>query len=191
MSELVIEPQDMWTDLVPGESIAVNGVCLTVTSFDAISFTADVSLPTLNDTNLGGLANGAFVHLERALKVGDRLGGHIVQGHVDEVGHIQYLREEADNVFMCVSASKNLLSNVIKKGSIAVNGVSLTVQDLTATSFTVVLIPHTFKETVFAQMRAGSPVNLETDLFAKYAKRFISSNNDSPLSVDFLRENGF
>ena len=191
MVSLLIDVDDMWNDVVLGESIAVDGVCLTVTAFNTDSFSADVSLPTLNSTNLGAISLGSSIHLERALRVGDRFGGHIVQGHVDAQGSLLEISRNSENVFMTVEVSKDVIDYLVDKGSVAVNGVSLTIQRLTDDSFTVVLIPHTFDKTVFKHMKSGSKVNIEIDIFAKYVKRFTSNSNLPELTEDFLRQNGF
>lgn len=156
-----------------GESIAVNGVCLTVIAFDGDGFQADASNETLSLTTLGGLAEGAFVNLERAMRPTDRLGGHMVSGHVDGVGRVLEIRGDARAQRWRFSAPATLLRYVAKKGSICVDGVSLTVNEVDATGFEVALIPHTVLHTVFAHTPVGTAVNLEIDLVARYVERLL------------------
>lgn len=157
-----------------GESIAVNGVCLTVVAFDAASFAADASNETLALTTLGGLAVGAPLNLERAMRPSDRLGGHLVSGHVDGVGRVAAIREDARAQRWRFEAPRALLRYVARKGSICVDGVSLTVNDVDDAGFEVALIPHTVTHTAFAQARVGDPVNLEIDLVARYVERLLA-----------------
>jgi len=156
-----------------GESIAVNGCCLTVVAFDSGSFAADVSTETLACTTLGQLAAGALVNLERALLPTTRLGGHLVSGHVDGIGRVERIVEDARAQRWRFSAPGELLRFVAAKGSIAVDGVSLTVNAVDATGFEVALIPHTLAHTAFAEARPGAPVNLEVDLIARYVERLL------------------
>ncbi len=180
-----------WSDLQLGESIAVNGTCLTVTSFDNVSFTADISLPTLNHTSLKDVSLGESVNLERALKLGDRLGGHIVQGHVDGTGAVTSVTKKSNNIFIEVSCVKELLAQMILKGSVSIDGISLTIQELKSGSFVVVVIPHTFSNTALKRLKSGSVVNLETDLISKYVAKHVSNNRSSSLTESFFHENGF
>ncbi len=157
----------------PGESIAVNGVCLTMTSADRGVFTADLSPETLRRTTLGTLRGGEPVNLERPLRVDQRLGGHIVQGHVDGVGTIADARAEGDGVWMEIAPHATLLSYLVEKGSIAVDGVSLTVARLSDGVFAVALIPHTLAATTLGQRRTGDQVNIEVDILAKYVQKLL------------------
>lgn len=157
-----------------GESIAVNGVCLTVVAFDAASFEADASTETLALTTLGGLAPGAPVNLERAMRPDDRLGGHLVSGHVDGIGAVVSVHEDARAQRWRFSAPASLLRYVAKKGSICVDGVSLTVNEVDAEGFEVALVPHTVSHTAFASTRVGDAVNLEIDLVARYVERLLA-----------------
>ena len=156
-----------------GESIAVNGVCLTVIAFDAQSFQADASNETLSLTTLGGLAAGAVVNLERAMRPTDRLGGHLVSGHVDGVGTVLDIQHDARAQCWRFSAPVALLKYIAKKGSICVDGVSLTVNEVDGEGFEVALIPHTVAHTAFAHAAVGSAVNLEIDLLARYVERLL------------------
>jgi riboflavin synthase len=158
-----------------GESIAVNGVCLTVVEFDAASFAADASNETLSLTTLGALRVGAPVNLERAMRPTDRLGGHLVSGHVDGVGRVQAIAEDARAQRWRFAAPVALLKYIAKKGSICVDGVSLTVNDVDAEGFEVALIPHTVAHTAFAHTQAGDAVNLEIDLVARYVERLLGN----------------
>ncbi|RMH94212.1 riboflavin synthase [Lysobacter pythonis] len=158
-----------------GESIAVNGVCLTVVAFDAASFAADASTETLALTTLGQLRPGAALNLERALLPTDRLGGHLVSGHVDGVGRVLAVWEDARAQRWRFSLPAALARYVAKKGSISVDGVSLTVNEAGEDFFEVALIPHTVSHTAFAETRVGDAVNLEIDLMARYAERLLDS----------------
>lgn len=158
-----------------GESIAVNGVCLTVVAFDAASFRADVSNETLALTTLGGLAGGAALNLERAMRPDDRLGGHLVSGHVDGIGRVERVEADARAQRWRFSAPPGVLRYVAKKGSIAVDGVSLTVNAVDDAGFEVALIPHTVANTAFASVAVGDAVNLEVDLVARYVERLMGA----------------
>ena len=158
-------------DVQLGESIAVSGVCLTVVEFDSHSFAADVSNETLSLTTLGALAMGTPVNLERALLPTARLGGHLVAGHVDGIGHVAKTWNDGRSQRWRFNAPVGLLRYIANKGSICVDGVSLTVNHADDTGFEVNLVPHTIEHTAFASTPAGSPVNLEVDLIARYVER--------------------
>lgn len=166
-------------DVRLGESIAVNGVCLTVVAFDARSFEADASNETLALTTLGRLAAGAAVNLERAMRPNDRLGGHLVSGHVDGVGAVVSVHEDARAQRWRFSAPPALLRYIAKKGSICVDGVSLTVNEVDADGFEVALVPHTVAHTAFASTRTGDEVNLEIDVVARYVERLLATRPNS------------
>ena len=161
--------------LAPGDSIAVNGVCLTVVEFDASGFEAEVSPETLRVTNLAGLRNGSTVNLERPLLPSDRLGGHFVQGHVDGVGHIVSIRQEADFWWVSVGFPIDLARYIVIKGSIAVDGISLTVAGLDPDRFTVQIIPHTWRHTNLHARSVGEAVNIECDIIGKYVVRGVEA----------------
>lgn len=163
-----------------GESIAVNGVCLTVVEFDASSFAADASNETLALTTLGKLQPGAPVNLERAMRPTDRLGGHLVSGHVDGVGRVLSIVEDARAQRWRFIAPAPLLRYIAKKGSICVDGVSLTVNAVDDAGFEVALIPHTVSHTAFASTRVGDAVNLEIDLVARYVERLLGQRTPEP-----------
>ncbi|HZX80813.1 MAG TPA: riboflavin synthase [Lysobacter sp.] len=165
-------------DVRLGESIAVNGVCLTVVAFDAASFEADASTETLSLTTLGRLAVGAAVNLERAMRPNDRLGGHLVSGHVDGVGAVASVHDDARAQRWRFTAPAALLRYIAKKGSICVDGVSLTVNEVDADGFEVALVPHTVAHTAFSSTKVGDAVNLEIDLVARYVERLL--NKDLP-----------
>ena len=158
-----------------GESIAVNGVCLTVIAFDASSFQADASTETLALTTLGRLTPGAAVNLERAMRPTDRLGGHLVSGHVDGLGAVVVIHDDARAQRWRFAAPAALLKYIAKKGSICVDGVSLTVNEVDEEGFEVALIPHTVAHTAFAHTAVGDAVNLEIDLVARYVERLLGA----------------
>ncbi|MDQ7094939.1 riboflavin synthase [Desulfosporosinus sp. PR] len=194
--KLTLQGKKVLEDTQLGDSIAVNGVCLTVVQQNGNEFTVDVMAETLAKTNLGDLKNGNQVNLERALQLKTRLGGHLVSGHVDGVGRIRRITPWGIAQVLEISAPSPLLSFVLPKGSIAIDGISLTVIDVEEDYFTVSLIPHTFEETTLGLKKVGSSVNLETDLIGKYVARFMGhklSTHDSQedLSLAFLTEHGF
>jgi riboflavin synthase len=156
-------------DVALGDSIAVNGVCLTVVDCHASQFAVDVSAATLEVTC--GLVEGGFVNLEKALRLSDRLGGHLVSGHVDGVGTVMVFEPRGESWFLRIAAPGDLPRYIARKGSITVNGVSLTVNAVAGDVFDINIIPHTRAVTTFAQLGAGHPVNLEVDLLARYAER--------------------
>lgn len=178
-----------------GDSIAVNGVCLTVTTLRAEGFTADVMPETLRRSNLGALRSGDYVNLERAMAADGRFGGHIVSGHIDGVGTIASLRKEGIATWVTISAQPEILRFIVEKGSVAIDGVSLTVAAVTDTDFSVSLIPHTGDATTLLHKRCGSQVNLENDIVGKYVERLmnttVSPNSESRITLDFLQKNGF
>ena len=176
-------------DLALGESVAVNGVCLTVTSIDGETWTADLAPETLRRTTLGSLGRSDRVHVERALRVGDRLSGHFVQGHVDEVGQVRSVRAEGADRTVDVDVSPENGHLLIEKGSIAVDGVSLTVASLTESGFRVALVPYTLEKTTLGKVRVGSRVNLEFDVLGKYVARLTAGQGR--LDDTFLKEHGY
>ena len=166
-------------DIALGESIAVNGACLTVVGHDAGGFEADASNETLALTTLGALPVGAPLNLERALRAGDRLGGHLVSGHVDGVGTVLAIEPDARAQRWRFRVPAPLLRYIAKKGSICVDGTSLTVNDVDASGFEVALVPHTVANTAFAATRVGDPVNLEVDMIARYVERLLAGTGVS------------
>jgi len=156
-----------------GDSIAVDGVCLTITALRGPAFTADVSLETLRRSTLGGLRAGTHVNLERPMRLDQRLGGHIVQGHVDGVGEITSVRAEGEGAWMEIAPPASLLPFLAEKGSVAVDGVSLTIAGLSRDAFAVALIPHTLAVTTLGRRQTGGRVNIEVDILAKYVQRLL------------------
>lgn len=177
-----------------GDSIAVNGVCLTVNEFDENLFKANVMAETIRKTNLGSLKSGSLVNLERALKIGDRLGGHMVSGHIDGTGIIRGFKSQGDAIWISVVASKEILKYIVYKGSVAIDGVSLTVGYVDEEMFKVSIIPHTRESTTLNKKNIKDLVNIECDVIGKYVERFLQSGkkeSESKIDRDFLRENGF
>jgi riboflavin synthase len=172
-----------------GDSIAVNGTCLTATALDAGSFSVDVMPETLKRTNLGQLRPGSKVNLERALLVGGRVGGHLVQGHVDAAGTVASLVTEGKAIIATFSAPPEILRYVVEKGFIAVDGVSLTVVGHDRSSFGVSLVGYTLKNTILGSRKVGDQVNLEVDIIAKYVERLREGRGG--VTLDFLSEHGF
>lgn len=182
------------SDLALGESVAVNGVCLTLTGFSGTSFNADLSTETLECTTLGRMSAGATVNLERALRLSDRLGGHLVTGHIDGVGKIIERRADENTWHFVFQANVGLCGLLVKKGSVAVDGISLTVNDVQETQFSVSIIPHTFSKTTLANSRVGDPVNLETDLIGKYVARFLQHSDMAQpkgVTLELLAKHGY
>ncbi len=171
-----------------GDSIAINGVCLTMTSINNNLYCADVMKETLNLTNLKNLKTGDEINLERAMKLSDRLDGHIVSGHIDTIATVKNIVQDGFSKRMTFVCNTDL---IIKKGSIAINGVSLTVSTVDKASFEVSLIPETLKNTNLKNLKTGDQVNIEYDMFAKYIQKFTNSKQDSKLTFEFLKENGF
>ncbi|MGZ5089681.1 MAG: riboflavin synthase [Burkholderiales bacterium] len=165
-------------DVALGDSIAVSGVCLTVVSLHTNAFDVDVSQETLSC--VAGFERGGAVNLEKALRLADRLGGHLVSGHVDGVGVVERFEPLGDNRLLDIALPPDLGKYVARKGSVAVDGVSLTVNDVSATRFTVNLIPHTIANTNFAALRPGARVNIEIDLLARYVERMVLAQSTGP-----------
>jgi riboflavin synthase len=191
-ARLSVSSSKVTTDSVIGDSICVNGVCLTVVEIDANGFSADVAVETLKVTNLGQLKAGDRVNLERALQLSTRIGGHLVSGHVDGVGRIREKREEGTGWKIFFEAPESLLRYVIRKGSIAIDGISLTVAEVDSQGFSIAMIPHTAKATTLGFKRAGDSVNLEADVIGKYVERLLGNERSSgSVNMDLLRRNGF
>jgi len=173
-----------------GESIAVNGVCLTAVELRADGFDTDVSVETLDVTSLGGLGVGDNVNLEPSLSLGDRLGGHLVSGHVDCLGTVTSRRADARSIRFAIEIPEEFARYVARKGSVTVDGVSLTVNDVSATGFEVNIIPHTADVTIIGDYAVGTKVNIEVDLLARYIERLLAKDGDG-LSMEFLKEHGY
>ena len=180
-----------------GDSIAVNGICLTVTRLFPDGFSADVMHETLNRSSLAGLSAGSVVNLERAMAANGRFGGHIVAGHVDGVGHISDIRRDDTAVWYTVHAGPEILRYVVEKGSIAIDGISLTVAYVDNKVFKVSIIPHTGEETTLLKKKAGDRVNLENDLIGKYVEKLLQGQEEiqepvkETINEDYLRKYGF
>jgi len=182
------------TELTLGESIAVNGVCLTVTSFGDGAFTADVSPETLDCTSLGRLSRGARVNLERALRLSDRLGGHLVSGHVDGMAKITGRHLDGNAWRFTFQAEPTVMDFLVAKGSVAIDGISLTVNDVADQTFSLAIIPHTLSLTTLQDRKVGDEVNVETDLIGKYVARFLrngASEKPQGVTMDVLAKHGF
>ncbi len=193
---LTIRAEHILDDVKIGDSVAVNGVCLTATSVGSNYFTADVMAETLRRSSLGSLKQGSEVNLERAMLLGGRFGGHIVSGHIDGTGIIRSMIKEDNAVWVTIEAGRSILDLIVEKGSIAIDGISLTVAAVDETSFSVSLIPHTGKETTLLSKKTGDIVNLENDIVGKYIEKLMkktesSSKKESKLTASFLMENGF
>ncbi len=178
------------SDFEIGESIAVDGACLTVTAFDGDSFSIDASPETLSRTTLGDRPVGARVHLERALRVGDRLGGHIVLGHVDAVGTIRSRSRDDNAILFTIEAPEEVRPYLIDKGSVAVDGVSLTVNSVDGALFSLAIIPHTLEKTNLGDYHPGRAVNLEGDVLGKYVRKFVDPASTA-LTMEALAKAGF
>ncbi len=181
-------------ELTLGESIAVNGVCLTVTSFGDGVFSADVSPETLDCTSLGRLSRGSRVNLERALRLSDRLGGHLVSGHVDGMAKITGLYQDGNAWRFTFKAEAAVLDFLVAKGSVAIDGISLTVNEVSEETFSLAIIPHTLSLTTLQERKVGDDVNVETDLIGKYVARFLrhgASEKPQGVTMDVLAKHGF
>ena len=174
-----------------GQSVAVDGVCVTVAAFRGKKFSVDLIEETLCSTTLGGLSTGGRVNLERALRMGDEVGGHWVTGHVDGVGMIQKIERQAEGLHLEIAAPPEILRRLVLKGSVAIDGVSFTVQEVRRNSFRVGVTPHTFQVTTLPLKREGSRVNLEADLFIKFAEQFFSKKKRPSFTAKALQAQGF
>ena len=203
---LFIKASKVLEDTKLGDSIAVNGVCLTVTSMEGDIFTADVMAETLRRSSLGNLSRGSKVNLERAMAANGRFGGHIVSGHIDGTGRIASMVREDNAVWVEINASAEILKFIVMKGSIAIDGISLTVAGLAEESFSVSVIPHTGEETTLLKKGAGDIVNLENDVVGKYVDRLLNYSSSTvtdldketdsketgpDITMEFLKSNGF
>ena len=190
--DIEIEAKKVLEDTKLGDSICVNGVCLTVVNIKPCGFVADVSPETLKVTNLNGLKTGGYVNLERAMGVNGRFGGHIVSGHVDGCGRGKYVERSGEFYRIEIEVPKELSKYIIKKGSITINGISLTVAETNINTIELAIIPHTYENTNLKYLKPEDIVNIEVDMIAKYVEKFLStSDNKSRIDMDFLHENGF
>ena len=188
---LSVRSADMpWASYGTGESVSVNGVCLTAVALHDDGFDTDVSVETLDVTALSNLQVGDAVNLEPALAFGDRLGGHLVNGHVDCVGSVVKQEGDARSIRLTIEIAPELARYVAKKGSVTVDGVSLTVNEVLGNAFEVNIIPHTAEATIIGDYTVGTTANIEVDLLARYIERLIAKNDDG-VSMEFLREHGY
>ncbi|MEE9256064.1 MAG: riboflavin synthase [bacterium] len=195
-ARISVEAEDMLAGAKLGDSIAVNGACMTMVELKGSCFEVDVSPESLRLTNLGILRAGDGVNLERALALGDRLGGHMVTGHIDGLGKIRGRREEGDSIWLTVEAPPGVMRYVVFKGSVAVDGISLTVADCDEDSFSISVIPHTSAVTTLTAKKDGAPVNLEADLIGKYVEKLLSPHAEGragggDITLDKLKEHGY
>lgn len=194
---LTISADIVLQDAKIGDSIAVNGICLTATSITGNTFTADVMAETMRRTALGSLRAGSKVNLERAMAANGRFGGHIVSGHIDGTGKIKEMQREENAVWVTIEAGPAIMKYVIEKGSIAIDGISLTVASVERDSFSVSVIPHTGQETTLLTKKKGDLVNLENDVIGKYVEHFLQDGEKEPeektsgVNMEFLSQHGF
>jgi riboflavin synthase len=188
---LTIAADKVLEDVRMGDSIAVNGTCLTVCRFDGSTFSADVMPETMRRTNLGLLQSGSKVNLERAMPANGRFGGHIVSGHIDGTGRILSYRREDNAVWVTIGADLEILRYIVEKGSIVIDGISLTVARTGQEDFAVSIIPHTGAETTLLHKKAGDVVNLECDIIAKYVEKLCGNRKSGGITEDFLAKHGF
>jgi riboflavin synthase, alpha subunit len=190
-----IEAEKVLGDAHIGDSIAVNGVCLTVTDLTGNTFQADVMNETLSRSSLGDLRTGSPVNLERAMQAQGRFGGHIVSGHIDGTGTIASVRQDGIAVWYTINTSAEILRYIVEKGPVAIDGISLTVAKVTSGDFSVSIIPHTASQTVLGYKKAGDTVNLENDIIGKYVEKLLNPDEkhsaESGITMDFLMKNGF
>lgn len=189
--KLSIKASKILTDIHLGDSIAVNGICLTVTHFNHQAFTVDVMNETWNRTALTLLKHGSEVNLERALSVNGRLGGHVVTGHIDGTGKISSIKKDDNAVWYQINTQKEILDLIVEKGSITIDGISLTVAKVSKVNFSVSVIPHTLEQTILKSKQVGSTVNLENDILGKYVQKLMDNSPKSEISKELLYQNGF
>lgn len=176
--------------VAPGDSIAVNGICLTVTELTDSTFTADVMPETLSRTSLVDAKPGTRVDLERAMPAYGMFGGHIVSGHIDGTGKITAIKKDGNAVWYTIAADDNIMSFIVEKGSVAIDGISLTVAAVSGSSFSVSVIPHTIRETILPNKRTGSLVNIETDIIGKYVKKMVNGGESEDQGLSRVNDKG-
>ncbi len=186
-----ISVEEVVKDLAIDDSVALNGVCLTVVEFSKSNFQVEAVEETLNKTTFGSLKNGSQINLERSLRFSDRMGGHFVQGHVDAVGEVAAVQRQEGGVLLSIKLPAHLLKYVISEGSIAIDGVSLTIARLKENQITISLIPHTLEKTTLANLKVADKVNIEVDLMGKYVERILTRPNQSKISEGWLEEMGY
>lgn len=195
-AQLIIQGNVIFSDLALGDSVSVNGVCLTAAKLTEKTFTADVMHETLNRSSLGSLRPGSPVNLERAMAANGRFGGHIVSGHIDGTGTITQIRKDDNAIWYTIHAGPKIMRYIVEKGSIAIDGISLTVAEVTDASFCVSIIPHTAKETILGMRKTGETVNLENDIIGKYVEKLIQPQADvaessGGITLEMLQNAGF
>lgn len=191
-SQITIEVKEITKDMKAGDSINTDGVCLTVTRFSAGEFEVDVMPETMKRTGFRDLKKGQKINLERALRLSDRLGGHLVSGHIDGTGMISKSWDDENAKWFTIEASPAIVKYIVEKGSIAIDGISLTVVRVDRKSFDVSLIPHTQSNTTITGKKTGDTVNLECDMIAKYLEKLMQQQgNDSKINMEYLTEHGF
>lgn len=192
---LTIEGDIIFSDIKLGDSIAVNGVCLTVSDFKDNSFSADVMNESLKKSSLGKLKPASHVNLERAMPVNGRFGGHIVSGHIDGIGEIQSITRDDNAIWYSINTSEEIMHYIVEKGSITIDGISLTVVDVGQKNFNVSIIPHTAASTILAEKKVNDTVNLENDILGKYIEKLINKNDgskrESKITKEFLNKFGY
>lgn len=187
--ELAIKGDIIFSDLKIGDSVAVNGVCLTAAAINGNSFAADVMPETMHRSGLGALQKGSRVNLERAMSANGRFGGHIVSGHIDGVGFVRSLKKDDNAVWVTITAEDSVMKYIVEKGSVAIDGISLTVARVFSNAFSVSIIPHTGSETTLLSRKTGDRVNLECDIIGKYVEKFCGKQ--SSITEDFLKKYNF
>ncbi len=195
-AKITISANKILQDIHLGDSIAVNGICLTACNITKNHFTADVMVETMHHSNLGNLQKGSIVNLERAMSANGRFGGHIVSGHVDGIGTIIDLKKEENAVWVSIKANKSILKYVVEKGSITIDGISLTVAYIDNSCFKVSIIPHTAQQTILLHKKVGDTVNLECDILAKYVEKLLfhtqqEQKTQKGITLEFLQNNGY
>ncbi len=190
-ARLTVAASIIFDNLRLGDSVAANGVCITVTEINGKKFIAEVMNETLSRSSLGRLKAGSHVNLERAMPANGRFGGHIVSGHIDDTGTISSIKKDGIAIWYTIKTSPQVMMYIIEKGSIAVDGISLTVAAAVNDCFSVSIIPHTLKETILSERTIGSIVNLENDIMGKYAERFLCNAQGITITKEFLIKNGF
>ncbi|WP_349947526.1 riboflavin synthase [Lacrimispora sp. BS-2] len=191
-SFISVQAKKIMEDVRLGDSIAVNGVCLTVTAFSQGGFTADVMNETFNRSSLGNLSTGSPVNLERAMPANGRFGGHIVSGHIDGTGTVSAVQKDDNAVWYTIKTTPDILRYIIEKGSVAIDGISLTVAKVKRDSFSVSVIPHTASMTILPGRRIGDTVNLENDCIGKYVERLMAIQQpENNITAGFLKKYGF
>ena len=193
--KISLKAEKILGDLEVDHSVAINGVCLTVIDISGNIFTVEAVGETLEKTTLADLKTSSPANLERAMKLGDRFGGHLVQGHVDGVGIITQLDKRGDNWYLAVKLSGELVRYVIPEGSITIDGISLTIARITGKEIGISVIPHTFKNTIIAQAKVGQKCNIETDMIGKYIEKFINHPGENrakkPITLEWLYSKGY